>query len=64
MGSIADQYLPDALNEEVTVQILEDINMRFPAYIETAEQAEGNPGEILRLGYVKTDLQNILTLSI
>lgn len=59
MGSIADNYLPDALNEEKTIEILEQIDQRFPAYIETAEQAEGDTEEIFELGYNSTDLRNI-----
>ena len=42
MGGIADYYLPDALDEQRTVQILVEIDQRFPEYIALAEQAEGN----------------------
>lgn len=59
MGTIADRHLPDSLDEEQTVQILQQIDQRFPGYIEVAEQAEGNPQELLELGYIKADLENI-----
>jgi hypothetical protein len=61
MGGIADQYLPDALDEQKTVQILQEIDQRFPEYIAIAEQAEGDPQQIQQLGYTRTDLQNILS---
>ncbi|MDR9408348.1 MAG: MFS transporter [Balneolaceae bacterium] len=61
MGGIADQYLPDALDEQKTVQILQEIDQRFPEYIAIAEQAEGDPQQIQELGYTRTDLQNILS---
>lgn len=56
MGEIADQYLPDALPEEQTVATLEQIEERFPAYIEKAEEAE-NPEA---LGYRVADVQAVL----
>src|SRR5690625_7832643 len=34
MGSIADGYLPDALNEEQTVQVMEQVEERYPTYIQ------------------------------
>ncbi|MEX0660592.1 MAG: MFS transporter [Balneolaceae bacterium] len=60
MGTIADRHLPDALEEEQTVQILQQIDQRFPVYIDEAEQAEGKPEELLELGYIKADLENVL----
>lgn len=63
MGSIADSYLPDALDEQKTVQILQDIETRFPGYILSAEQAEGDPQQLLELGYVKADVESILNQS-
>lgn len=60
MGSIADRYLPDALDEQKTVQILQQITQTFPEYIAQAEQVEGKPQGMLELGYVKSDVENIL----
>jgi len=63
MGSIADRYLPDALDEENTIQILQQIDRTFPEYIEQAAQAEGNSQQLLELGYVPADVENILSQS-
>lgn len=60
MGGIADQYLPDALDKPKTVQILQEIEQRFPEYIEIAEQAEESPQQLQQLGYTRTDIENIL----
>ena len=59
MGSIADSYLPDALDEDQTVNILEQVEERFPAYIDEAEDAAGNPQEMAQLGYRLVDVQNV-----
>lgn len=63
MGTIADRYLPDALDEQRTVQILIHIEQHFPAYIEEAEQFEGDTQKLLQLGYVPADVDNILSQS-
>lgn len=63
MGAIADTYLPDALDEQQTVQILEEIEDRFPQYLAAAEAAEGDSEALLRLGYNPVDVENILNLS-
>lgn len=60
MGEIADSYLPEALDEQSTVQILEQIEQEFPAYLDQARQAQGNPEALARLGYREADVQNIL----
>lgn len=60
MGEIADSYLPEALDEQSTVQILEQIEQEFPAYLEQARQARENPEALARLGYREADVQNIL----
>jgi fucose permease len=60
MGEIADSYLPQALDEEKTVQILERVEQRFPAYLKQAEQAKGNPEAVAELGYREADVRNIL----
>lgn len=60
MGEIADSYLPEALDEQSTVQILEQIEQEFPAYLEQARQARDNPEALARLGYREADVQNIL----
>ena len=60
MGVIADRYLPDALDEQATVQILERVEQQFPEYLNEAIQARGDPEAVARLGYREADVQNIL----
>lgn len=60
MGGIADRYLPDALDEQKTVNILMQIDQTFHTYIDQAEQVEGDSQVLLELGYVKEDVENIL----
>jgi fucose permease len=60
MGEIADSYLPEALNEQSTVRILEQIEQTFPEYLNEVNQAMGNPEAVAGLGYRETDVQNIL----
>lgn len=60
MGEIADRYLPEALDEQSTVQILEEIEREFPAYLEQARQAQDDPEGRARLGYREADVRNIL----
>jgi len=60
MGEVADSYLPEALDEQSTVRILEQIEQQFPAYLDAANQAKGDPEAIAQLGYRETDVQNIL----
>ncbi|MFW6157388.1 MAG: MFS transporter [Balneolaceae bacterium] len=58
MGGIADSYLPDALPEEETVSILEEVEEQFPAYAEEAEAAADDPEALAELGYRATDVRN------
>ena len=60
MGSIADSYLPDALDEQETVSVLEQVEERFPEYVERAEEAAGNPEQLAELGYRAVDVRNVL----
>jgi hypothetical protein len=60
MGEIADSYLPEALDEQQTVRILETVEERFPAYLEKAREAQGDPEAIAELGYRAADIQNVL----
>jgi len=60
MGEVADRYLPEALDEQSTVQILHQVEQRFPEYLNEARQAKGDPEAISRLGYREADVQNIL----
>lgn len=60
MGEIADRYLPEALDEQSTVRILQQIEQRFPEYLNEARQAKGDPEAVARLGYREADVQNIL----
>lgn len=63
MGSIADSYLPDALDEQETVSVLEQVEERFPDYIQRAEDAAGNPNQLAELGYRAVDVRNVLERS-
>lgn len=63
MGEIADSYLPQALDEQSTVRILQEVERKFPAYLEEARQARGNPAALAELGYREADVQNILARS-
>ncbi len=63
MGDVADRYLPDALDEQETLVILQEIEERFPGYVDAAEAAIDDPDALLELGYHLRDVENILTLS-
>lgn len=63
MGSIADSYLPDALNEQETVSVLEQVEERFPEYVMRAENAAGSPSQLAELGYRDVDVRNVLERS-
>lgn len=63
MGGIADSYLPYELDEAETVSILEQVENRFPGYAAEADAVEGNPEELLLLGYQAVDVRNVLTAS-
>lgn len=58
MGEVADRYLPDALDEERTVEILEQVEERFPEYVRMAEMASGDLDRLAELGYRAVDVQN------
>lgn len=58
MGGIADDYLPDALDEEQTVNVLEQVEQRFPEYVAMAEDAE-TLEELADLGYREVDARNV-----
>jgi len=60
MGQIADQYLPEALPEEETVSILEQVEERFPGYVEQANDAAGNPEKLASLGFRSSEVQSVL----
>lgn len=60
MGNVADQYLPDALPENQTVEILEQVEERFPVYAARAEAASGDLDRLAELGYRTVDVQNAL----
>ncbi|MEX0929431.1 MAG: MFS transporter [Balneolales bacterium] len=60
MGEIADRYLPDALPEGQTITILEQVEDRFPGYIQTAENAANDPSALAALGYRAADVQHAL----
>lgn len=60
MGEIADSYLPDGLDKQKTVSILEQVEERFPTYVQKAEQASGNLEALAALGYRAEDVKNVL----
>ncbi|MFH5834370.1 MFS transporter [Halalkalibaculum sp. DA384] len=60
MGEIVDSYMPEALDEQRTVQILRQVEERFPAHLEKAEKASGNRQALAELGYRAADVSNIL----
>jgi len=60
MGQIADYYLPDALDEQRTVEVLEDVEERFPTYIQRAEAVSNDPDALADLGYRAVDVRNAL----
>ncbi|MCC5908609.1 MAG: MFS transporter [Balneolaceae bacterium] len=61
MGEIADRYLPNALDEQHTVSILEQVEDRFPSYVEAAEAVSNDPEALADLGYRAPDVQTVLT---
>ena len=61
IGEVADGYLPEALDKQSTVQILEQVEQDFPEYLNEAIQAQGNPEAMQQLGYREADIQNILS---
>jgi len=60
MGDIADGYLPEALPEQETVQILEAVEERFPEHVEKAEAAADDPEALAELGYRPEEVQSVL----
>lgn len=63
IGEIADGYLPEALDEQQTISIVETVQDRFPGYVERAEMAAGNSRAIAELGYREADARNVLEQS-
>jgi fucose permease len=55
MGALADHYLPDALDPPATIAVLEEVDNRFPAYLELA--AATDPAA---LGYRERDVVEAL----
>src|SRR5690554_242279 len=60
MGAIADRYMPDALDEQRTVQVLEQVETRFPVYVAQAEAASGDLDAMAKLGFRTQDVQTVL----
>lgn len=61
MGAIADRYLPQELPEEQTVSVLEQVEERFPDYLEEARAAASSPDSLAALGYRPEEVQNVLS---
>jgi fucose permease len=60
MGVIADRYMPDALDEKRAVQVMEQVESRFPDYVAQAEAAVGNLEAMSALGFRAQDAQTVL----
>ncbi len=60
MGAIADRYMPDALPEQQTVSVLEQVEENFPGYLEQAQQASGDTQALAELGYLPADVRNVI----
>lgn len=60
MGEIADSYLPEGLDKQKTLSVLEQVEEEFPEYLEKAEAAAGDLEELGRLGYRAVDVQKAL----
>jgi fucose permease len=63
MGEIADRYIPDALDEQQTVMILEEIEERFPVYVAQARAAGGDTERLMELGFTQADVETVLNLA-
>lgn len=63
MGEIADGYLPDGLDRQRTLTVLEEVTAKFPAYEEKAEAAAGDAEALAGLGYREVDVENALERS-
>jgi hypothetical protein len=63
MGEIADSYLPDGLDTEQTISVLEEVEEEYPTYVQQAEAAAGDLDELAALGYRAVDVQNALNLT-
>ncbi len=60
MGRVADGYMPDALDEQRTVAILEQVEARFPHYVSRAEAVAGDLDALAELGFRGPDVANAI----
>jgi fucose permease len=60
IGVIADRYMPDALDENRAVQIMEQVEKRFPDYVSQAKAAAGNVDAMSALGFRAQDAQTVI----
>lgn len=60
IGVIADRYMPDELNEARTVQIMEQVESRFPAYVVQGEAVADDTDALTALGYLPADVQTVV----
>ncbi|MGD8176052.1 MFS transporter [Marinimicrobium sp. ARAG 43.8] len=60
MGGIADRHLPEAMDQQRVVQVMEQVEQRYPGYIADAEAVSDNPQALADLGYRAADAQNVL----
>ncbi len=60
MGGVADRHLPDAMDQQSVVEIMEEVTERYPTYVEQAEAVSDNPEALAELGYRAADAANVL----
>lgn len=60
IGVIADHYMPDALDEKRAVQVMEQVETRFPGYVSQAQAAAGNLDAMAALGFRAQDAQTVI----
>ena len=60
MGDIADSYMPEALDTQQTIDILEQVETRYPEYVQAGEIADGDLEAMADLGYQLVDVRNAL----
>jgi MFS family permease len=63
MGSVADSYLPKALNTTECVTILTQVRQRFPQYVRLSGNGGGKAESAGAIGYRPVDAQNALKLA-
>lgn len=60
MGGIADTHLPDAMDEQRVVSVMEEVEQRYPEYVAQAEAVSDDPKALADLGYRAADAATVL----